>query len=116
MSLRTAWESVNERHPCSFEEFAASAKGAQVIDIFYKGKDVGAFLILGPEIHACVKSEAHGAWFKRAGFAVIQQVIDRHGYAQTRMTAGNATGDKFVTRLGFVRVDSPPGTWIYRKE
>ena len=45
----------------------------------------------------------------------VDQVIARHGYAQTTVTAGNQTGDAFVRRLGFVRVSESPH-WTYRKE
>lgn len=115
MSLRTAWESLHPRSSVSYRDFCALAQRGQVHDIFLDGLDVGAILVIGPEIHACIKPAGFGRWFNKRAKAILTEVIARHGHATTTVTAGNETGHRFVTRLGFDRIDCG-AVWKYRKE
>ena len=116
MSLFTAWESLAGRSNCTFEQFKDFAKDAEVHDVFVDNKDVGAVIVIGAEVHACIKPEGFKRWYGKAQRRILNNIISKHGYATTSVTEGNAVGDKFVRGLGFVRTQSANGIWKYRKE
>lgn len=82
----------------SREDFARHVEGWDVHPVTLDGQTVGAVLVKGPEIHACI-AEGFGRWFRREQAAILNAVIDKHGYAQTQATT--EAGIRFVQRLGF---------------
>lgn len=116
MSALTAWQSLGDRSICTFEEFKATLPGAELHDVFVSGKDVGAVIVLGPEIHACIKPEGFGLWYGKKQRRILMSVIKKYGYATTSVAVGNNTGDKFVGGLGFKKTHVEGDVWKYRKE
>lgn len=96
--LVAAWESVTPRAAMSLAEFMRGIEGADVYPVSVDGVPVGAVIVSGPEVHACV-SGGYGRWFKREHFALLASIIKEHGYAQTSATTEQ--GRAFVERLGF---------------
>lgn len=88
------------RWDVSFSDFARLVEGWDVHPVRLDGRTVGAVLVKGPEIHACIAS-GFGRWFRREQAAILNAVIDRYGYAQTQATT--QAGIRFVQRLGFKR-------------
>lgn len=115
MSLATAWQSLRDRADVPYADFMRAVDGAEVHDVLVDGEDVGAIVVIGPEIHACINPDGFGRWMNKAALGILGEVIAKHGYATTTVTQGNMIGDAFVTRLGFVRVSDSP-VWKYRKE
>lgn len=109
-SLKLAHESLKNRTDISWEEFLKHADGWEVIPV-----KSGAVLRKGAELHACINPDGFGKWFNKAMFALLDDTIKKHGYAVTRVTEGNSTGDTFVRRLGFVLEKTKDGVWVYRK-
>ncbi len=114
-ALRAAWESVRDRWLVSHDEFAAFVSGWDVEPVQVRGDIVGAILTRGPEIHACIKPEGFGRWLSRAVLRrTVGKAVEMHGYAETRVTTGNAAGEAFVRRLGFLPVATENGVTRYR--
>jgi hypothetical protein len=69
---------------------------------------VGAVLIFGPEIHACI-SDGYGRWLTKGILRnTLWGVLDEYGYATTSATT--PAGEQFVKRLGFVETE--PGRYV----
>lgn len=109
--LRLAYESLKERTPITWESFLTYVKDWEV----FPAKD-GAVLRKGPELHACIKPSGFCKWFNKSMFVLLNDTIQKHGYALTRVTEGNISGDQFVRRLGFHLTHSDSGNWVYRKD
>lgn len=110
MSLQTALESIQTRYPMTMAQLVAM--NPEVHDVFVDGEDVGAILVVGPEIHACIKS-GFGRWVFKRQLQVLRDVIARHGYATTATTT--KAGEQFVRRLGFWFVGECDGAKHWRK-
>lgn len=109
-ALRVAYESAEARMPgVGFDAFAQALEDAEVHPVKVAGECVGAVIVKGNEIHACVLPEASGRWFTRREARVLNDVIDRYGFATT--TATTPAGVEFVRRLGFTRCGD-----IWKKE
>jgi GNAT superfamily N-acetyltransferase len=99
VSLYAAWESVRGRWNIEFDEFAELTKDWVVEPVVVDGKEAGAVLINGVEMHACILPFAQCRWFGKRMYRLINEVIDKHGYAQTHATTQD--GIRFIERLGF---------------
>ena len=113
MSLRKAWESVTPRADVTWEQF--QALNAEVHDVTVDGKDVGAILVIGPEIHACITPEGFGRWCGRRAVRLLNSVIEKHGFATTSVMAENEAGKQFVERFGFMHERTENGTVHYKR-
>jgi hypothetical protein len=113
-ALLAAYESMKTRLNAgfSFSDFEKQTFDWQVEPVSVDGELAGAVLINGPEIHACILPDYFGRWLTRSVLRrTLYAVLEKYGYATTHVTEGNAIGDAFVKRLGFVEV--APGE--YRK-
>lgn len=101
-ALTAAYESAADRLcGLSLDDFMAAVAGWDVHPVTVGGAVVGAVLVNGPEIHACVKREACGRWMSRRLLGVLDQVVKRYGFAVTSATTDD--GVRFVQRLGFTQ-------------
>ena len=116
MTVRSAWESLQDRYPCTLETFEKSILGAEIHDVSIDGIPVGAIVVIGPEIHACIKQEGWGRWLNKKALHILGEVIKTHGFATTTVTAGNQVGDRFVKRMGFHLIETTDTCWKYRKD
>ena len=99
--LQAAWTSLVDRYPVGFDDFESSLEGWSVYPVHVGTKVAGAILVNGPEIHACILPFAKGKWFGKKAIRVMNDTIEKNGYAQTHATTQE--GEEFVLRLGFVR-------------
>ena len=103
--------------PVPFETFCDAVIGWNVLPLFVSGQLVGAVLQKGSELHACIKPEGFGRWLsKRVLRDTIDATLKRYGHVITKVQDGNAIGDIFVRRLGFVQVSVDDGIVTYRLE
>jgi GNAT superfamily N-acetyltransferase len=112
--LKMAYLSAKDRLDLSEEEFLKAVESWEVYPV--KG---GAVLIKDEEIHACVVPEYFGRWITKGLIKkTLGMVLEKHGRAVTRMSAGNKAGAKFVYRLGFQKKEEKEGieTWELRKQ
>jgi len=96
--LEAAYLSIKDRWGGTLEQFSEVTQGWDVHPVSVGGDVVGAILVNGPEIHACIAS-GYGRWFRKEQARVLNGVIEKHGYAQTHATT--QAGIDFVQRLGF---------------
>lgn len=96
--LEAAYLSIRDRWDGTFEQFNQATAGWEVHPVFIGGEAVGAILVDGPEIHACI-ALGYGRWFRKEQARILNAVIEQHGYAQTHATT--QAGIDFVLRLGF---------------
>lgn len=107
-ALQAAFDSIRKRAPgVTPDAFVAAAAWCDVHPVTVDGAVVGAVLVKGPEIHACVAESARGRWLTRRVLGILRGVIEQHGKAITRATTQE--GAAFVKRLGFLPVG---GLWI----
>lgn len=100
--------------PVSFEEFQWLCQDWDVEPVEVDGQLVGAVLMRGAEIHACIKPEGFGRWLSRSVLRrTLMRVVREHGRAETAVTTGNAVGEAFVQRLGFVEIERANGVTRY---
>lgn len=113
-ALHAAWESCRDRWPVEYEQFAEAMQGWDVEPVQVDGHVVGAVLMRGPEIHACIKPEGFGRWLSRRVLRdTLVRLVAEHGRAETSVATGNAAGEAFVQRLGFVESGRANGVTRY---
>lgn len=112
-ALRAAHESTKGRSNWSLSEFLDMTAGWDVHPVLLGGVVVGAVLIKGPEIHACINSKAHGLWMNKRILALLDCVVERHGMAVTRVMSASKAGVDFVTRLGFKLESEQNGVMVW---
>lgn len=116
-ALRVAWESCRDRFPVPFEKFCCAVIGWEAVPVYVDRALIGAVLLNGPELHACIKPDGFGRWLsKRVLRDTLGATLKRHGYAITKVQEGNAIGEFFVRRLGFALVSVHDGIATYRLE
>lgn len=100
--------------PVSFEEFQWLCQDWEAEPVEVDGQLVGAVLMRGPEIHACIKPEGFGLWLSRRVLRdTLVRLVAEHGRAETSVATGNAAGEAFVQRLGFVESGRANGVTRY---
>ena len=113
-AIAAAYESARSRMVLSPDDFAAAMADWQVYPVLVDGVLVGAILVNGEEIHACIKPEGFGRWFSRGLMKrTLLDVIAKHGRAVTRVESGNEKGRKFVESLGFRKTTEARGICWY---
>lgn len=81
--------------------------GWSVVAVFMDSEPVGGIAVKDCEIHCGVLPKASGRWFSKRVFRqTIGQLLEKHGMARTTVRNGNFAGHDFVSRLGFVPVES----------
>lgn len=98
--LEAAYESAKPRMDLSFEEFERAVKGAEIHPLEVHGETAGAIIVIGPEIHVCVLPQYERRWANKKAAAVLNGVIEKHGYATTKPSTPK--GEEFIKRVGFV--------------
>ena len=115
--LLKAYESLKDRAPgLTLDDFLKMAEGWDVHPVDVAGEPVGAVMLCGPEVHACIVPKARGLWCSKRMLRLLDEVIERHGHALTRVGRGSSEGHEFVSRLGFVAFGGGgTGAVYYRK-
>jgi hypothetical protein len=111
-ALRAAYLAAVDRLPpgSSFDAFYAALSGWACHPVKVDSSIVGAVLVNGPEIHACIKPEAFGRWLSRRFLRLIDGAVESFGYAMTQ--AATPAGQRFVERLGFKATRCAPTVFL----
>lgn len=116
-AIRAAFDSASDRMPgVSLDQFRAATADCAVTPVRVDGRIVGAILVSGAEVHACIRPEGFRRWVSKRLMRVLDSVVATHGYAVTRVRESNGAALGFVRRLGFLTViDNSGGTLVLRK-
>lgn len=115
-ALAAALRSVQARAPwVTADAFAQLTSGAECIPVTVDGEVVGAVLVIGSEVHACIEDRGHGRWFGKWALRLLDRIQREHGRATTRVMATSAPGLEFVKRLGFRQVGANGETLAFER-
>lgn len=95
--------------------FSSAADGAECVPVEVDGRCVGAILVRGSEIHACIDPAGHGRWCGKPALRLLARVIAEHGRATTRVLATATAGLHFVARMGFKPVGRDGDALIFER-
>ena len=112
-----AYEAVRDRlGGITLGEFVAATAGFHFEPVHVGGQLVGALVVAGNELHACIDPAARGRWLSKRVLRVLDAVIREHGEAVTRATTEE--GRRFVEALGFVQdgeIYRSRKTWVWNR-
>lgn len=112
-ALEAAYESAKDRMRLSKDDFLHAFGSWHVRPVRVSGEIVGAVLIGGNQIHACIQPKGFRRWLTKGVLReTLLKVIEEHGSAITSVGKGNEIGHRFVAGLGFKPVSEADGvTW-----
>jgi len=112
--LMSAYESARDRFDVDYSTFAAMTAEWDADPVIVDGCLVGAVLMNGPEIHACITPSGFRRWLTKGVLKrTLGAILFRYGFARTRVVEVNDIGRAFVERLGFVPVSIADGIITY---
>ena len=103
-AIELLYNSVKERLPISFEQFAQALESWELVELMQKDELVGVVMIKGNELHVGYK-EVPKASIKKHINETLSKLIKKFGFAVTTVQKSNERGLKFCKRLGFVVTD-----------
>ena len=107
---------MTHQEVCSLLGFEID-KGWLIVEVKRENALAGIILIKDNEIHCWRKPEFNGIWLTKHTLKnIIQPLIDKFGFAVTKVTKSNNTGHKFVTRIGFTKVLENENCTYYKIE
>lgn len=114
-AILAAYESAEGRlRGMSFTEFLQAISNWDVLPVKVDGEIVGAVLMNGPEIHACIKPKGFKKWLTKSVLRkTVYRLVKEHGKAVTRVEEGNVLGEHFVSRLGFKKEGQE---WVLKRQ
>ena len=112
-AIELLYNSVKERLPISFEQFADAMKDWELVELMQKDELVGVVMIKGNELHVGYKSVPKASIKKHIN-ETLAKLIKKFGFAVTTVQKTNERGLKFCKRLGFTVTDEKEGK-IYMK-
>lgn len=112
-AIELLYNSVKERLPMSFEQFANAMKDWELVELMQKNELVGVVMIKGNELHVGYKSVPKASIKKHIN-ETLAKLIKKFGFAVTTVQKTNERGLKFCKRLGFTVTDEKEGK-IYMK-
>ena len=112
-AIELLYNSVKERLPISFEQFAEAMKDWELVELMQKDELVGVVMIKGNELHVGYKSVPKASIKKHIN-ETLAKLIKKFGFAVTTVQKTNERGLKFCKRLGFTVTDEKEGK-IYMK-
>ena len=112
-AIELLYNSVKERLPISFEQFAEAMKDWELVELIQKDELVGVVMIKGNELHVGYKSVPKASIKKHIN-ETLAKLIKKFGFAVTTVQKTNERGLKFCKRLGFTVTDEKEGK-IYMK-
>jgi hypothetical protein len=107
-----AHASIHGRSSMTFDEFLTYFGGWKCIPVDVESHPVGALLVNGPEIHACI-NKGYGRWATKPLVRELERIKQEHGKAVTSVANGNRIGEQFVERLGFAKVRETDAVTYY---
>jgi len=112
-AIELLYNSVKERLPISFEQFAEALKSWELVDVVQNNELIAVVMIKDNELHVGFKSVPKASVKKHIN-ATLVKLIKKFGFAVTTVQKTNERGLKFCKRLGFTVTDEKEGK-IYMK-
>jgi hypothetical protein len=110
------WETSTARNHVSLEMWQIVTQEWEIEPIMVNGRTVGATMVKGSEIHLASWEKPKGST-RACARGILRKVVDRWGYATTRVLTDNPAGLTFCRRLGFVVDKEENGViWLTCKE
>ena len=98
--LLNAYRATPTAQVIPFEVFLEVTSDYHAYPIDYMGDVIGAVITRGAEIHLSAWRRPPGS-MRKLVHQVLQDTVDRWGYAKTAVMKDNAVGLAFCRRLGF---------------
>jgi len=108
-TIKLVYKSVRGRAPFALEEFVQMLRSWEVVPLYENGQIIGGVLAKDNEVHVGY-GEKPKASIRPYIKEILGGVIDKYGYAVTKVQADNSTGLRFCERLGFVKYGEEGGT------
>lgn len=108
-AIKLVYKSVSGRAPFALEDFMQMLKLWEVIPLHENGQIIGGVLLKENEVHVGY-GEKPKASIRPYIKEILGGVIDKYGFAVTKVQAGNPRGLRFCERLGFVKIGEEGGT------
>lgn len=113
-ALEAAYESAKGRTRMSRQDFIEAFGTWLVRPVKVRGEIVGAVLVGGNQIHACIKPQGFRRWLTKGVLQdTLLKVMAEHGRAITSVAKDNEIGHRFVAGLGFKPVSEADGVIWY---
>ena len=100
-ALQKIYESVKDRLPFGYEQFAENVKDWEIIPVVQRGEVFGGVMVKGNELHVGFATRPTAS-IRGNIKAVMQPLLEKHGFVVTYVSKNNLNGLKFCKRLGFV--------------
>lgn len=97
------FQSVQDRLPCGFDEFAEAVKDWEILPVVQRGKLFGGVMVKGNEIHVGF-AEKPTASIRKNIREILTPLFEKHGFVVTSVHISNQNGLNFCKRLGFVEI------------
>lgn len=101
--LQKIYESVKDRLPFGFEQFAENVKDWEILPVVQRGKLFGGVMVKGNEIHVGF-AEKPTASIRKNIREILTPLFSKHGFLVTSVQKSNEKGLNFCKRLGFVEI------------
>ena len=112
-AIKMVYKSIKGRAPFDLQSFVEMLRTWDVIPLLEGGKVIGGVLSKGNELHVGY-GEKPKASIRRYVKEILNQTIDKYGFAITTVQAQNSAGLRFCKRLGFVEVGENHGAYMLR--
>lgn len=90
---------------------AEALAGWEFVPYERDGRPVALAALDGTEIHFAIAPEQrHTVIYRRVTRDFLRPLMARRGYLTTRSQEGDQRAARFLSRLGFIRTSSSPGT------
>jgi hypothetical protein len=100
-TLFLIYQSVKNRVQLSFDDFVQAVMDWEVIPVVQRDKLFGGVIVKGNEIHVGF-AEKPTASIRGNIKAVLNPLLEKHGFVVTAVKKDNINGLNFCKRLGFV--------------
>ena len=112
-AIKLVYKSIRGRAPFGLEEFVQMLRSWEVTPLYDQGILVGGVLSKDNELHVGY-GERPRASIRRYIHEILNQTIDKYGFAITMVQPQNSAGLRFCERLGFVQVGERNGSILLR--
>jgi hypothetical protein len=102
-ALQKIYESVKDRLPFGFEQFAENVKDWEILPVMHRGELIGGVMIKGNELHVGFAKKPKAS-IRGNIKEVMLPLLEKHGFVITYVSKNNLNGLKFCKRLGFVEL------------
>lgn len=112
-AIKMVYKSIKGRAPFDLQSFVEMLRTWDVIPLLEDGQVIGGVLSKGNELHVGY-GEKPKASIRRYVKEILNQTIDKYGFAITTVQPQNSAGLRFCERLGFVKVGENHGAYMLR--